>query len=57
MNRRASGSDEVLYTMLGRRLNKAGCCDIIQKLCQQHVVLVGGCGNGIKMGEQEPWLA
>ena len=51
MNRRASDNDEVLYTMLGRRLNEVGCCDI-RKLCQQHVILVGGCGDDIKMGSR-----
>ena len=48
MNGRTSGSNEMLYAMLGGRVGKIGSCDI-RELCKQHVILIRGNGNGIEM--------
>ena len=47
MDRWSFGGDEVLYVMLGVRLDEVGCCDVWE-LREQQVILVGGTGNGIK---------
>ena len=47
MNGWASGSDEMLYSMLSGRVDKIWHCDVWE-FCEQYVILVGRNGNVIK---------